>query len=221
MGRKEKLKRIGEVEQFENVFEYADIREEHPLKGNWNRNVFKNEHPIVLELACGKGEYSLHLAQLYPKKNLIGVDIKGPRIWRGAKTALEQNITNVRFVRTFIDFLENFFGKEEVSDIWITFPDPYLKKSKAKKRLTSPKFLSIYRRVCKPGCTVNLKTDSPELFAFTLEVIEEEGLELLDRVDDVYAERPDDPVLTHKTHYEKQHLEAGRTIRFLKFRLFP
>lgn len=209
-----------EVAKFPNVLEYTYFTENSRPKGRWNQDIFKNSNPIVLELACGKGEYTIHLANKFPDKNFIGIDIKGPRIWRGAKTALEEELGNVRFLRMFIDHLTQFFDKNEIDEIWITFPDPYIgKKSNRKKRLTSSKFLDIYRNVLKPGGLIHLKTDSNTLFDFTLETIQNENCSIVRQVNDVYKEAPDDELLTVKTHYESYHLRDGKTIRYVAFRL--
>lgn len=219
MGRKNKLQRFSEIARFENVFEYTDFENTDPPKGRWKSEIFKNENPIVLELACGKGEYTIYLAEKHPNKNFIGIDLKGARIWKGAKYALEKGLSNVRFIRMFIDHLEEYFSKGEVDEIWITFPDPYPRKSKVNKRLTSSKFLEIYRKVLKSGKPIHLKTDSDKLYRFTLETIKEEGCKMIRKVDDVYSEMPEDELLTNQTFYEKQHLADGRTIHYVKFLL--
>jgi len=212
MGLK-KLIRFAEIKNFPNVLE-------HPanMQGQWN-NFFKNEHDIVLELACGKGEYAVGLAALYPGTNYIGVDIKGNRIWRGAKTALETGLTNAAFLRTEIDKITDYFGRNEVSEIWITFPDPQLRTSKAKKRLTHPKFLRLYQQILKDGAAINLKTDSPALYKFTKTVIELYELELLEDIDDVYALENRKPELEIKTHYEKLDIAQSNRVHYLRFRL--
>ena len=212
-----KEKRMEEVRTFENTFDWHDYNSKNPFpKGSWNADIFKNENPVVLELACGKGEYSTGLAKLYPNKNFVGFDLKGNRLWVGAQRALDQELENVRFFRAYIDHLDQFFEKEEVSDIWIIFPDPQLKKDR--KKLTSPKFLKLYRPLLKSGATINLKTDSQELYEFTKEVIEEQNLKLLRDIEDVHKECPDDPELSIKTYYEKMHLEKGKLIKFISFR---
>lgn len=216
---KDKLKRFGDVARFPNVFEYTDFDESSKPKGTWRRDIFKNDNPVVLELACGKGEYTVNLARKFPGKNFIGIDKKGSRLWRGAKTALEEPLPNVHFIRMFIDHLEEYFAPGEVDEIWITFPDPYLRGSQTSKRLTSPKFLDIYRKILKPGAKINLKTDSDELYSFTLQVVRSENCKLIQKVDDVYREKPDDPVLSIQTFYEKKHLESKKTIHFVKFQL--
>ena len=213
-----KHERMEEIRHMENVFEWSDYNSAHPFpKGTWNSGIFGNDHPIVLELACGKGEYSRGLGKLYPNKNFIGFDIKGNRLWVGAKQALEQGLDNVRYFRAYIDHLDQFFAEKEVDEIWIIFPDPQLKKDR--KKLTSPKFLDLYRPLLKKGATINLKTDSPELYEFTLETIEKLGLTLHRNVADVYKECPDDQELGIRTYYEGLHLKKGRTIRFISFSL--
>ena len=213
-----KHERMEEIRHMENVFEWSDYNSAHPFpKGTWNSGIFGNDHPIVLELACGKGEYSRGLGKLYPNKNFIGFDIKGNRLWVGAKQALEQGLDNVRYFRAYIDHLDQFFDENEIDEIWIIFPDPQLKKDR--KKLTSPKFLQLYRPLLKKGATINLKTDSPELYEFTKEVIEEQGLNLHRDIGDVYSECPDDPELSIRTYYEGMHLKKGRTIRLLSFSL--
>lgn len=218
MGKKNKLGRIADVQRFSNVFEYTDFKENPALKGKWHKHIFQNDNPITLELACGKGEYTTNLAREYPHRNFIGIDIKGPRIWVGAKQALEEPLENVRFLRTFIDHLENFFVEDEVDEIWIPFSDPYLKKER--KRLTAPKFLDIYRKVLKPGGLVRVKTDSGVLFNYTLDIIEQENCEIVHKIDDVYNHPHNLEHLTAiQTYYEQMHLEAGKTIHYVSFRL--
>lgn len=225
---KGKLEKFAELKTFPNVFQNVNLQDPKlvdntgavaELRGRWNSTFFHREAPIVLELACGKGEYTIGLAQALPERNYIGVDIKGNRIWKGAKYAHLNGLANVAFVRTPIEQLPLFFSPGEVDEIWITFPDPYLKKSKTRKRLTSPRFLDTYRQLLKPGGAVQLKTDSPQLFDYTLEVIAELQLPLERLVHDVYREAPADPVLTIKSFYEQMHLAEGRTIRYVRFRL--
>ncbi|MDZ7715763.1 MAG: tRNA (guanosine(46)-N7)-methyltransferase TrmB [Balneolaceae bacterium] len=218
---KNKLQRFEEIGEFENVLELTDFQSEQNKKpkGEWREKVFKNPHPITVELACGKGEYTLELARRNPDQNFIGIDIKGARIWKGAKRALEQKLENVRFLRIYIDHLHEYFAPEEIDEFWITFPDPYPRDSNSSKRLSSPKFLSIYQKVLAKDGIINFKTDSDSLFTFTKEVVSKTECIILDIVEDVYAERPDDPMLTIQTFYEKKHLEAGKTIHFIKFKL--
>lgn len=213
-----KEERMEELPKLDNTLVYTEFNEENPApRGKWNSEVFKNDHPIVLELACGKGEYSTGLAELEPDKNYVGLDIKGNRMWVGATEALENNLDNVRFLRCFIDHLDQFFGENEVDEAWIVFSDPYLKKER--KRLTHPKFLKLYRKVMKPGGIIHLKTDSDVLYEYTKEIIKQEALELLDDEPDVHKNRPDDPRLSIITYYEQMHLERGKTIKYLKFRV--
>ncbi len=211
MGHK-KLIRFEEIKTFSNVLIFPD-----DSAGNWNTH-FGNRHPLVLELACGKGEYTLELARLFPEKNFIGVDIKGNRIWKGAKTALEAFIPNAAFLRIRIDHIDQYFAPGEVSEIWITFPDPFLRKSKAKKRLTHSRFLHLYKKILQPGSHIHLKTDSPELYFFTKEMIRKNNCILYRDLSNVYATEPD-ALLKIKTFYERMHLQKGRTIHYLEFSL--
>ncbi|MFV1883576.1 MAG: tRNA (guanosine(46)-N7)-methyltransferase TrmB [Balneola sp.] len=213
-----KEQRMEEIRAMKNVFEWSDYNSKNPFpKGTWNSEIFKNSNPIVLELACGKGEYSIGLGKLHQEKNFVGFDIKGNRMWVGANKAREEGLDNIRFFRAYIDHLDQFFAEKEVDEIWIIFPDPQLKKDR--KKLTSPKFLELYRPLLKKGATINLKTDSPELYEFTKEVIRKEDLTLHRDVADVYKEYPADPELSIQTYYEGMHLKRGRTIRFLSFSL--
>ncbi len=213
-----KKRRFEEMRAKENVFEWSDYNSANPFpKGTWKSDIFHNSNPIVLELACGKGEYSVGLAQLYPDKNLVGVDIKGNRMWVGATEAQEEGLDNVRFLRAYIDHLDQFFAEEEVDELWILFSDPYIRKER--KRLTAPKFLVLYRKFLKAGGIINLKTDSDVLYEYTKEIIEEENLELLRDISDVHNECPDDPELSIKTYYERMHLKNGKTSKFLSFKL--
>lgn len=213
-----KKRRFGEMRKFEHVFEWTDYNSKNPFpKGSWNADIFRNENPIVLELACGKAEYSIGLANLHPNKNLVGVDIKGNRMWVGAEKAIKEDIQNVRFLRAYIDHLDQFFEQNEVSEIWILFSDPYIKKER--KRLTSPKFLELYRKIVKPGTLINLKTDSDLLYEYTHEVIADQQLEIVRDIKNVYIEYADDQELSIQTYYEKMHLEKGKTIKFLSFKL--
>lgn len=218
---KNKLERFSEISDYREVLELTDFQDEEVEKprGRWQPDIFKNRNPVVLELACGKGAYTLELARRYPGKNFVGVDIKGARIWKGARRARQEGLENVRFLRIYIDHLEEYFAAGEVDDIWITFPDPYPKGSDRDKRLTSPKFLSIYQKVLVPGGLVRLKTDSDKLFDFTRRVVQKTGCGVKEVVENVYRERPDDELLTIKTDYEKRHLENGRSISFISFEL--
>jgi len=211
---KDKLRRFAEIETFSNVFQ---LDEGKPLKGEWAKTFFKNDKPVVLELACGKGEYTVNLAQLFPDKNFIGVDYKGNRIWRGAKTALDEGVNNVAFLRIQIENLVDYFAKGEVDEIWITFPDPQPQISREKKRLTSPRFLDLYRAVLRPGGFINLKTDNDGFYAYTAEKIEELGLRLHINTNDLYSSEFADEVLSIKTYYEKKYLAHNKNINYLKF----
>ena len=212
MGQK-KLVRFAEIETFSNVLQYPPN-----MPGNWHQH-FNNENPITLELACGKGEYAVGLAQYYPYKNFIGIDLKGNRIWVGAKKAIQQGLTNVSFLRIQIDKIHEFFGKDEVDEIWITFPDPQLRVSKAKKRLTHPKFLRLYQQVIKEGGKINLKTDSPDLYNFTKKVIQKYGCLLHQDIDDVHAQSQVVPELKIKTHYEGLDIAGSNKVHYLQFSL--
>jgi len=207
--------RFAELKTFPNVLEFPK-----DIKGNWS-TFFQNNHPITLELACGKGEYAVALAQLYPQKNYIGVDIKGNRIWVGAKKALQFGLKNVAFLRTQIDQLNEYFDKDEADEIWITFPDPQLRKSKAKKRLTHPKFLRLYQRFLKRDGLIHLKTDSPDLYQFTKTVIDLYGCKLLEDYDELYKQQSLKEELKIKTHYEQLDIEGSNKIHYLKFTLPP
>jgi tRNA (guanine-N7-)-methyltransferase len=199
---------------FDEVF-----RSDHPLKGRWRSDFFHNDNPIVLELGCGKGEYTLALAERDPKYNYIGIDIKGARMWRGAKSAIERKMNNVGFLRTRIEFINSLFAENEVDEIWITFPDPQLKVRRTKKRLTSPTFLEYYARLLRPEGVIHLKTDSQHLFAYTAEVIEQLGLHCEVSNADIYGSGYADEVLSVKTAYEKQFLEMGLPITYTCFSL--
>ena len=223
MGSKNKLKRFKENETFSNVIQPS--REElvngtFALKGRWNKDFFKNEKPIVLELGCGKGEYSVGLAQEYPEKNFLGIDIKGARFWRGAKTALEDGLDNVGFMRTQIELIEYAFAKEEIDEIWITFPDPQIKYKRTKHRMTNTDFLQKYKNVLKPDGCVNLKTDSEFMHGYTLGLLHGEGHEILEANHNVYKnEYSPKEVVGIQTFYEKQYLAQGKPITYIKFRV--
>ncbi len=212
MGQK-KLKRFGEIKTFSNVLEYPEN-----IAGKWNQH-FKNEYPLILELACGKGEYAVGLAQLKPGNNYIGVDIKGNRIWVGARFALENKLANVAFLRAQIHQVNTYFEKDEVKEIWITFPDPQLRISKANKRLTHPRYLRLYHQFLKPGGSIHLKTDSPDLYGFTKKVIELYGLNLVADIKNIHDEHKISPELLIKTHYEKLDIAKSNCIFYLSFSL--
>ncbi len=212
MGQK-KLIRFAEVAEFPNVLQYPQ-----GMKGKW-KDHFNNSNPITLELACGKGEYTVGLAQLYPDRNFIGLDVKGNRIWVGAKKALQQGLHNAAFIRTQIDKITDYFEEGEVQEIWLTFPDPQLRTSKAKKRLTHPKFLRLYRQVLKEGGNIHLKTDSPHLYNFTKLVISMHELPLMEDMENVYANENRKEDLNIKTHYEGLDIANSNRIHYLKFSL--
>ncbi len=212
MGQK-KLIRFEAIRHFENVLEYP----QH-MRDKW-KDFFRNDFPLTLELACGKGEYAVGLGRRYPDRNFIGIDIKGNRIWRGAKTALDEGLSNVAFIRSHIDKVTDYFAPGEVAEIWITFPDPQLRASRARKRLTHPKFLRLYQQVLQTDGLVHLKTDSPDLYAFTLMVIHLFDLELLEQSDNVYGHTMVKPDLQIKTHYEALDIAQSNRIHYLCFRL--
>jgi tRNA (guanine-N7-)-methyltransferase len=214
MGQK-KLLRFEELNTFSNVLQYPK-----GMAGKW-KDFFKNNNLITLELACGKGEYAVGLGQLFPDRNFIGIDLKGNRIWVGAKKALQQSLSNIAFLRTQIDQVTDYFAKDEVKEIWITFPDPQLRKSKAKKRLTHPKFLRLYRQFLVPGGLIHLKTDSPDLYHFTKTVIELFGCTLYTDTDDVYGQETVNDELKIKTHYESLDIAGSNRIHYLSFSLPP
>ena len=218
---KDKLRRFEENKNFHNLYQpsFDEIfHRDYELKGRWGEHVFGNNHPIVLELGCGKGEYTLALAALHEDMNFLGMDIKGARLWRGARTALEEHRSNVAFVRGRIEFIESFFGPGEVSEIWITFPDPQPKREN--KRLTAPPFLNKYKAFLKPEAVIHLKTDSRELFDYTKEVGQQrEDMRILEAIPDIYrsGEVPAHEILSVRTYYESHFLAQGKAITYLKF----
>lgn len=222
---KGKLAKFADMERYENVFQYPfSVVEQVPfeMKGHWRDMYFHNDNPIVLELGCGKGEYAVGLARLFPDINFIGVDIKGARMWTGATEALAEGLKNVAFLRTNIEIIDRFFGEGEVQEIWLTFSDPQMKK--VTKRLTSTHFLARYRNILADGGLVHVKTDSPFLFTYTRYVVERNHLPLELCTDDLYGALPgaDDEtrrILNIRTYYEQQWLDRGLTIKYLKFRL--
>jgi tRNA (guanine-N7-)-methyltransferase len=220
---KKKLERFAAIKTFPNVFEfhYAGLAEGFPLKGKWHSDFFKNDKPLVLELGCGKGEYTVGMAARAREVNFVGVDLKGNRIWVGANQAIEEGLHNVAFIRTRIDFITSCFAPGEVDEIWITFPDPQLQKTRERKRLTSMRFIDRYAQFLKPGGLIHLKTDSKPFFDYTLEVIAQNKFTLLDQTDDLYAQPEVRPAeLTDiKTHYEGLFSARGFKICYLKFQL--
>ncbi|MDD2299314.1 MAG: tRNA (guanosine(46)-N7)-methyltransferase TrmB [Fermentimonas sp.] len=214
---KNKLAKFAEMATYKNVFQISFNTletEGFPLKGKWNTH-FKNNNPIILELGCGKGEYTVGLARKFPEKNFIGIDIKGARIWKGAKEALNDNLDNVAFIRTHIEFINYFFSKDEISEIWITFPDPQMKK--VNKRLTCTRFMKEYSNLLKDDGIIHLKTDSSFLYNYTSAMIEENQLPVLFDTEDLYNSLPEDDILGIKTYYEQQWLERGLSIKYIKF----
>lgn len=208
-----KLKKFAEIKTFSNVFEYPEN-----MSGDWTR-IFKNTNAIILELACGKGEYAVGLAEAYPQKNFIGVDVKGNRLWTGAKFALKNKLENVAFLRTQIEKLPSYFSENQIDEIWITFPDPQLRTSKAKKRLTHPRFLKLYHYILKKGGKIHLKTDSFQLYSFTKLVINLYGLMLISDIPDVNKEKNISPELAIKTYYETLDISKSNCIFYLCFSL--
>lgn len=219
MGKK-KLQRFAEMTTFDNVVQptHAEVWEQdYKLKGNWHKSFFLNDNPIVLEVGCGKGEYTVGLARKYPEKNFIGIDIKGARMWRGAKTAIEEKLTNVAFIRTKAELLPSIFTSGEVSEIWITFPDPQMKR--ARKRLTSPRFLKLYNSMLSEEGIIHLKTDSRFLYEYTSYVINENHLKVIVDSSDLYNSKIVDDILSIRTFYEEQFLSRGISIKYLSFML--
>ena len=217
---KNKLAKFEEMKAFENVIQapFKTIKDQNfHLRGQWSTGYFPLKNPLILELGCGKGEYTVELAERFPGKNFIGVDIKGARLWKGAKTALEKNLENVAFLRTNIEIIGQFFGPEEVDEIWLTFPDPQMKKTR--KRLTSSYFQKTYRSILKKEGTIHLKTDSCFQFMYTLSLAEQNGFEVLAQTSDLYQSDLLNETLEIKTFYEKQWLDRGIKIKYLAFRL--
>ncbi|MEZ5055741.1 MAG: tRNA (guanosine(46)-N7)-methyltransferase TrmB [Saprospiraceae bacterium] len=227
MSRRNKLLKFSQLHAYPNVYENIEIEntlllgpgeEEVEMKGRWKEH-FGNDNPITLELACGRGEYTLDLSRRYPNRNFIGVDIKGARIWKGATKALEENLTNACFLRTRIEFIHSFFEPGEIEEIWITFPDPFLRESKSNNRLTSQNFLGRYKQFLLPGSFIHLKTDSPELYEFTLEELKStKDFELVYEESDIYSKPLIMEELETKTYYEKMHLAGGKTIKYVRMR---
>ncbi|OBQ57298.1 tRNA (guanosine(46)-N7)-methyltransferase TrmB [Tamlana sp. s12] len=223
MGSKNKLRRFKENETFSNVFQPTRdelVESQFKLKGQWRTEVFKNNNPLVLELGCGKGEYSVALAQKYPDKNFIGIDIKGARFWRGAKTAIEDGISNVAFLRTQIELIDHAFAEGEVDEIWITFPDPQIKYKRTKHRMTNAIFLERYKKILKPEGVVNLKTDSEFMHGYTLGLLHGAGHEVLYANHNVYKqEGSPEEVTSIQTFYESQYLEQNKAITYIRFKI--
>ena len=219
---KKKLARWAELKSFSHVIEppFEEVfRKDHELKGLWHEKWFENDNPIVLELGCGKGEYTVGLAEKFPEKNFIGIDIKGHRMWRGAKEAEIKHLKNVSFLRTRVEFITSFFGPSEIDEIWITFPDPQLKIKKEKKRLPGPAFLSIYSTFLKQNGIIHLKTDCRELYDYTLSVVKKNDFGILVSTTDLYNDMPGNPLLEIRTFYENMFLKKGVPITYLSFKL--
>lgn len=217
---KNKLAKFAEMATFPRVFQpqHQEIfRTDYKLKGQWNREVFRNSHPIVLEIGCGKGEYTVELGKLYPEKNFIGLDIKGARMWKGAKTAAENGMDNVAFLRMYAEMLESAFAPGEISEIWLTFPDPQM--AKARKRLTGSRFLNLYRKILPPEAFIHLKTDSPFLYTYTSALIRTNRLPEWINTEDLYKGEMEDSIPDIRTFYEKQWLSRGKTIKYIRFSL--
>jgi tRNA (guanine-N7-)-methyltransferase len=227
MSNKNKLGRFAETRTYHNIYQNFDPKDPKlthqdleivDIKGKWAMQHFGNSNPVVLELACGRGEYTVALAKTYPDKNFIGVDVKGARMWEGATQAIKENIDNAAFLRTRIEQINLFIDTQEISEIWITFPDPFLRESKENKRLTSSRFLDLYKPILKPGAIIHLKTDDVTLYEFTLlTLMEYHTAEILYQNNDIYATDLIFPELKHKTYYERSHLANGRTIKYLRF----
>jgi tRNA (guanine-N7-)-methyltransferase len=226
MDRKRKLEHFAEMKTFPHVFEPSleeVFRTDYKMKSKWRKDFFKNDHPLVLELACGKGEYSVGMASIFPEKNFIGIDIKGARMWKGAKESLERGMKNIAFLRTRIEFIEGCFGAGEVDEIWITFPDPQPKDRQEKKRLTGPLFIERYKKFLKPGGCIHLKTDNNFFYNYTLDQLKEHKYELEEATDDLYAGYIDgmdkrmQEILRIKTHYEKIFTEKGHKVHYVRF----
>ncbi len=219
---KGKLEKFADLARYENVFEhpYSTMKDvEFAMRGHWREQFFHNDHPIVVELGCGKGEYTVELARLYPHMNFIGVDIKGARLWTGATQALKEKLTNVAFLRTNIEIIDRFFATDEVQELWLTFSDPQMKNPR--KRLTSSYFLERYRHFLKDKGIIHLKTDSNFLFTYTTYLIEHNQLPMLLRTEDLYHDPrlQDDPILTIQTYYERMWMDRGLNIRYMKYQL--
>lgn len=215
---KNKLAKFANMEEYPHVFQYpfSVLKEKgFEMKGKWNELFFKNNKPIVLELGCGKGEYTVGLAKLFPNKNFIGIDIKGARMWTGAKQSLEEGLPNVAFLRTHIELITHFFAQNEVSEIWITFPDPQMNKTS--KRMTSTRFMMLYRQLLKEDGIVHLKTDSNFMFTYTCAMVKENALPVLFETDDLYHSGLADDILKIQTFYEQQWLARGLNIKYIKF----
>ncbi len=219
---KDKLRKFAEIKTLPNVLEPGmdeSFNVDYRLKGRWKQDFFKNDKPIVLELGCGKGEYTVEMAKQFPENNYIGIDIKGARIWRGAKSAIEENLSNVAFLRTRIEWFGSFFSTDEIAEIWITFPDPQLKESRTMKRLTSSVFLNMYNTALIQEGKIHLKTDSFELYQYTNKLLKLNSIKPILNISDIYSDDSIPEILRVKTHYEKIYLTEGKKITYLQFKL--
>lgn len=215
-----KLQRFAEIEKMDRVLEYTDYGddESEKPKGRWQADIFKNTNPITLELGCGKANTTTSLAALYPERNFIGIDIKGSRIWKGMKRADKENLANVRFLRAHIENIEHYFDTGEAAEIWITFPDPWPRFGDRDKRLTSPRFLKLYRKILQPEAAIHFKTDNNSLFEYTLKTIISSGGKVLKQFDDLYNENViTEPEFQVQTSFEQKHLGNKKTIKYCKF----
>lgn len=215
---KNKLAKFANMEEYPHVFQYpfAVLQEKgFEMRGKWGEKFFKNNNPIILELGCGKGEYTVGLAKLYPENNFVGIDIKGARMWSGAKQSFEEKLSNVAFLRTHIELLSNFFAEGEISEIWITFPDPQM--NKVNRRMTSTRFMKLYGQFLKTNGVIHLKSDSNFMFTYTSEMVALNSLKVLFKTDDLYHSGLADDVLTIKTFYEQQWIARGLNIKYIKF----
>jgi len=216
---KRKLQRFAQNATFDNFFQpyYHEIIGGFRHKGNWNTGFFGNHNPLVVELGCGKGEFTIGLGRKYPDKNFIGIDVKGARMWRGAMTSFEENLKNVAFIRNQVEHIEHLFAPGEVDEIWITFPDPQIKNTTAKKRLTSPQFLNRYRKIAKNDTVVHLKTDNTGFFEYSLGVIRDQNLPLVYSSFDIYKSNDQEDDTSIQTYYENMFVAKGETIKYLRF----
>ena len=218
---KKKLAHFAENLTFKHLFQhpYRELLAGFPLKGKWHADYFQNDYPLILELGCGKGEYTVHMAMLYQERNFIGMDIKGARLWKGCKMVQEFGMKNVAFIRSRVDFLEYFFAVNEVDQIWVTFPDPQPQSNRMRKRLTSPQFLERYKKILKPGGIIHLKTDNARLYNGTLSVIKEYGHHLLFSSDDIYRMKEPHEATAIQTFYEEIYRNEGIPIKYIEFTL--
>lgn len=212
---KRKLQRFAEIDTFHNVLQ---LEEGKPYKGSWKKDFFKNTNPLILELACGKGEYSVNLGRKYPDKNFVGIDYKGNRIWVGAKMAVDEGLNNVAFLRIQIQQIMDYFAAEEVDEIWLTFPDPQAQSPLERKRLTNPNFLYKYKTILKNNGIMHLKTDNDGFFDYTLQKISEGKHQVEEQTTNVYKTHPKDEILSIKTHYERLYLQKGKNINYVRFK---